>query len=90
MYITVYFNLRETKCGAINSIRRLTVYHKEVLLANLHPVIVALLTEVKNLRSQVARLAIVCMGDLFVHLMKNMDTVSTSIFQFMSLLFLNP
>ncbi|KAL4238308.1 hypothetical protein ACF0H5_003020 [Mactra antiquata] len=64
----------ETKCGGINSIRRLSVYHRDVLLANLHPVIVALLQEVKNLRSQVSRLAIVCLGDLFASLNKNMDT----------------
>lgn len=53
------------------------MYHKEVLIANLHPVIIAVLVEVKNLRSQVSRLAIVCMGDLFIHLAKYMDTVST-------------
>lgn len=64
----------EMKCAGINSIRRLSVYHKDVLISNLHPVIVAILTEVKNLRSQVSRLAIVCMGDLFVNLSKYMDT----------------
>ncbi|XP_060604468.1 TOG array regulator of axonemal microtubules protein 1-like isoform X7 [Ruditapes philippinarum] len=64
----------ETKCGGINSVRRLSVYHKDVLIANLHPVIVAILGEIKNLRSQVSRLAIVCMGDLFVYLTKHMDT----------------
>ena len=31
--------------------------------------------QVKNLRSQVSRLAIVSLGDLFVHLTKYMDTV---------------
>jgi len=72
-----YLINRETKCGAINSIRRLTLYHKDVLISNLHPIIVALLAEVKNLRSQVSRLAIVSFADLFVNLTKNMDTVST-------------
>ncbi|XP_052767283.1 TOG array regulator of axonemal microtubules protein 1-like isoform X3 [Mya arenaria] len=64
----------EVKCGAINSIRRLAMYHRDVLLTNLHPVIVALLAEVKNLRSQVSRSAINCIGDLFSKLTKHMDT----------------
>lgn len=70
------------KCGGINSVRRLSVYHKDVLISNLHPVIVALLGEIKNLRSQVSRLAIVCMGDLFVNLTKHMDTVSINVHYF--------
>ena len=39
---------REMKCNGINGFRRLAMYHKETLRANLHPVIVALLAEVSD------------------------------------------
>jgi hypothetical protein len=35
-----------------------------------------LFTQVKNLRSQVSRLAIVSIGDMFTHLHRKMDAVS--------------
>ena len=36
------------KCNGINGFRRLAMYHKDTLRANLHPVIVALLAEVSK------------------------------------------
>lgn len=37
-----------------------------------------MLAEVKNLRTQVARLAIVGLGDLFANLRRSMDSVSVA------------
>ena len=43
----------EKKCHAMNVIRRLTAYHEDTVVASIHPIILALVQEVKNLRSQV-------------------------------------
>ncbi|XP_074645320.1 TOG array regulator of axonemal microtubules protein 1-like isoform X2 [Tubulanus polymorphus] len=64
----------ETKCSAMNNIRRLAVYHPNVLTQSLHAVVVALTAEVKNLRSQVSRLAITTFAELFSCLKKAMDS----------------
>ncbi|XP_064599948.1 TOG array regulator of axonemal microtubules protein 1-like isoform X2 [Liolophura sinensis] len=63
----------ETKCNGINIVRRLCKYHPDVLIAQLHTVNIALIAEVKNLRSQVSRLAVVCVGDMFQSLRNKMD-----------------
>lgn len=64
------------KIEGIRTIQRLAKGHPEVIQAHLHPVVLALLTEVKNLRSSVARAAILAVGDLFVSLKKNIEPVS--------------
>ncbi|RMZ95708.1 hypothetical protein BpHYR1_050751 [Brachionus plicatilis] len=63
----------ENKCNAMNIIRRLSVYHEDIVVENIHPIVIALVQEVKNLRSQVSRFALVTFGELFVNLKKNMD-----------------
>ncbi|CAH1262478.1 TOG array regulator of axonemal microtubules protein 1-like isoform X2 [Branchiostoma lanceolatum] len=63
----------EVKCEGISHIRRLAIFHPKVVNSRLHDAILAVLTEVKNLRSSVARAAIACLGDMFTHLKKNMD-----------------
>ncbi|XP_064623563.1 TOG array regulator of axonemal microtubules protein 1-like isoform X2 [Lineus longissimus] len=61
------------KCNGLNVLRRLIMYHPEVLSNQLHTVILALIAEVKNLRSQVSRLAITTLGEMFLALKRNMD-----------------
>ncbi|KAI8785321.1 TOG array regulator of axonemal microtubules protein 1 [Biomphalaria glabrata] len=64
----------ETKCEGITMLRRMCVYHPDTVLASLHSITLAIVSEVKNLRSQVSRLAIVCVGEMFQSLKKGMDT----------------
>ncbi|XP_035233165.1 TOG array regulator of axonemal microtubules protein 1-like [Stegodyphus dumicola] len=61
------------KIEGIRTVQRLAKNHPDILLSQLHPVVLALLTEVKNLRSSVARAAILATGDLFIFLKKNME-----------------
>lgn len=67
---------RQSKTDGLNKIRRLAMYHVDVLHQSAHQVTLAVLGEVKNLRSQVAKLAIIALGDLFASLKKSMDPVS--------------
>lgn len=57
----------------MNFIRRLSVYHEDVTVNNIHAIVLALVAEVKNLRSQVSRFALMTFGDLFANLKKFMD-----------------
>lgn len=63
----------EIKCEGIQGIRRLAKYHPEVLGTQLHTVTLAIIAEVKNLRSQVARSGICCLADMYTSLGKQMD-----------------
>ncbi|XP_060611108.2 TOG array regulator of axonemal microtubules protein 1 [Anolis sagrei] len=63
----------EKKIEGLNSIRCLSAYHPETLTAKLHEASLAVVQEVKNLRSVVSRAAVVCLGDLFNYLKKSMD-----------------
>ncbi|XP_069064723.1 TOG array regulator of axonemal microtubules protein 1 isoform X2 [Pleurodeles waltl] len=63
----------EKKIEGLNYIRCLSAFHCDVLTAKLHDTSLAVVQEVKNLRSGVSRAAVVCLGDLFTHLKKNMD-----------------
>ncbi len=63
----------EKKCHGLNAIRRLTAYHEDTVVSNIHPIILALVQEVKNLRSQVARFALITFGDMFAKLKRSMD-----------------
>ncbi|XP_076441832.1 TOG array regulator of axonemal microtubules protein 1-like isoform X3 [Babylonia areolata] len=65
----------ETKTEGLNMIRRIVQFHPETFSAPpvLHSTILLVVKEVKNLRSQVSRLAIVCLGDMFVSLKRAMD-----------------
>nr|XP_033809260.1 TOG array regulator of axonemal microtubules protein 1 isoform X2 [Geotrypetes seraphini] len=63
----------EKKIEGLNFIRCLSAYHSDVITAKLHETNLAVIQEVKNLRSGVSRAAVVCLGDMFTHLKKNMD-----------------
>ncbi|XP_069493592.1 TOG array regulator of axonemal microtubules protein 1 isoform X2 [Ambystoma mexicanum] len=63
----------EKKIEGLNYIRCLAAFHSDVLATRLHDTNLAVLQEVKNLRSGVSRAAVACLGDLFTHLKKNMD-----------------
>lgn len=57
------------------AITRLATYHPTVLTKDLHTIVLALVYEVKNLRSSVSRSAIFALGDLFVKLKKQIESV---------------
>nr|XP_033791862.1 TOG array regulator of axonemal microtubules protein 2 isoform X2 [Geotrypetes seraphini] len=63
----------EQKEKGLHSVRRLAVYHSDVLLCRLHDVSLAVTREVNNLRSKVSRHAIKSLGELFLAMKKNMD-----------------
>ncbi|XP_043930209.1 TOG array regulator of axonemal microtubules protein 1 isoform X2 [Protopterus annectens] len=63
----------ERKIEGLNFIRCLSAYHSAVLMTKLHETVLAVIQEVKNLRSGVSRAAVVCLADMFTHLKKNMD-----------------
>ncbi len=74
MFVWFFFYLyRETKMEGLNLIRRLTMSHPEESTGQMHTVVVAVLNEVKNLRSSVSKLAIMCMADMFQELHQAMD-----------------
>ncbi|XP_070179404.1 TOG array regulator of axonemal microtubules protein 1-like isoform X2 [Littorina saxatilis] len=65
----------EMKTEGLGMLRRIVHFHQQLFVPpQLHPVILAVVNEVKNLRSQVSRLAIVCLADMFMALKKSMDT----------------
>ena len=68
---------RETKMEGLNLIRRLVKFHPEVITDQTHTVVVAVMNEVKNLRSSVSKLAIMCMAEMFQELKSAMDKVSS-------------
>lgn len=55
------------------SVRQLVMYNPDVVLGDLHAVVEAVLREVQNLRSIVARLAIMTIGDLVERLAKPIE-----------------
>ena len=63
----------EKKCQAMNILRRLSFFHEDISVNNIHTIVLALCAEVRNLRSQVSRFGLVTFGDLFTNLKKNMD-----------------
>uniref|UniRef100_A0A8C3P7C6 TOG array regulator of axonemal microtubules 1 n=1 Tax=Chrysemys picta bellii TaxID=8478 RepID=A0A8C3P7C6_CHRPI len=63
----------EKKIEGLNFVRCLSAYHVDVLTGKLHETSLAVVQEVKNLRSGVSRAAVVCLGDLFTYLKKSMD-----------------
>uniref|UniRef100_A0A8C8SF36 TOG array regulator of axonemal microtubules 1 n=1 Tax=Pelusios castaneus TaxID=367368 RepID=A0A8C8SF36_9SAUR len=63
----------EKKIEGLNFVRCLSAYHADVLTVKLHETSLAVVQEVKNLRSGVSRAAVVCLGDLFTYLKKSMD-----------------
>ncbi|KAL8168580.1 UNVERIFIED_CONTAM: hypothetical protein K2H54_004659, partial [Gekko kuhli] len=63
----------EKKMEGLNAIRCLSAHHPDTLTVRLHETSLAVVQEVKNLRSVVSRAAVICLGDLFGHLKKSMD-----------------
>eukprot|EP00039_Didymoeca_costata_P020699 m.342134 g.342134 ORF g.342134 m.342134 type:complete len:1486 (+) comp21012_c0_seq1:282-4739(+) len=59
-------------CEGLTIIRQMLCHNKDMVVSNLSAVITAVVGEIMNLRSQVARLAILLMGDLFEVLQKGM------------------
>ena len=68
--------IRTTKVEGMLAISRLATFHPSILAKELHTVVLALVYEVKNLRSTVARSAIFTLGDLFVKMKKTIEPVS--------------
>lgn len=58
------------------AISRLATFHPYILAKELHTVVLALVYEVRNLRSSVARSAIYTLGDLLVKMKKQIEPVS--------------
>ncbi|XP_028977802.1 TOG array regulator of axonemal microtubules protein 1 [Esox lucius] len=63
----------EKKIEGLTSLRSMAQNHKELLMPRLHDVCLAVIDEVKNLRSAVSRAAMVTLGDMYVHLQRAMD-----------------
>ncbi|XP_073683590.1 TOG array regulator of axonemal microtubules protein 1 [Garra rufa] len=63
----------EKKIEGMNFLRSLAQYHPDVLTTRIHDVCLALIQEVRNLRSCVSRVAVVTLGEMFVVLQKGMD-----------------
>lgn len=57
------------------AISRLAAFHPYILSRELHTVVLALVYEVRNLRSSVARSAIYTLGDLLVKMKKQIEPV---------------
>ncbi|XP_010877219.3 TOG array regulator of axonemal microtubules protein 1 isoform X2 [Esox lucius] len=63
----------EKKIEGLTLLRGLTQYHSDVLQNRLHDVCLALIQEVRNLRSGVSRVAVGTVGELYAALQKGMD-----------------
>ncbi|XP_016305374.1 protein FAM179B-like [Sinocyclocheilus anshuiensis] len=63
----------EKKIEGMNFLRSLAQYHPDVLMSRIHDVCLALIQEVRNLRSGVSRVAVVTLGEMFAVLQKGMD-----------------
>lgn len=63
----------ESKCEGLVCVRRIIRHHTEHVIPQLHVIILAVVNEVKNLRSQVFRAAIYTLGDMYTRLEKHMD-----------------
>ncbi|XP_067119800.1 TOG array regulator of axonemal microtubules protein 1 [Centruroides vittatus] len=62
------------KIEGMQMISRLANCHADTVKGQLHSINIALLSEVKNLRSSVSRTAILTIGELFLKLKRNMET----------------
>ncbi|XP_077077853.1 TOG array regulator of axonemal microtubules protein 1 isoform X2 [Siphateles boraxobius] len=63
----------EKKIEGLNFMRSLAQYHPDVLASRTHDVCLALIQEVRNLRSGVSRVAVAALGEMFAALQKGMD-----------------
>lgn len=58
---------------ALNSVRCLAIHHSELIIKQLHSIVLEVLQSVDSLRSSVSRNAIMCLHDLFFGLGRAMD-----------------
>ncbi|KAM6961314.1 TOG array regulator of axonemal microtubules protein 1 [Aplochiton taeniatus] len=63
----------EKKIEGLTYLRSLAQFHADTVHTRLHDVCLALIQEVKNLRSGVSRIALCTLSDLYIHLQKAMD-----------------
>ncbi|XP_065055489.1 TOG array regulator of axonemal microtubules protein 1-like isoform X1 [Rhopilema esculentum] len=63
----------EMKCEGLQTFRRLAMFHPDVICQHLHTVCLGIVAEVKNLRSQVSRTAIQCLGETVSYLPKQIE-----------------
>ena len=63
----------QQKCSGLNLMQILIAQYPDTITQNLHQVVLILIQEVKNLRSQVARFALATFCEMFKHLKRNMD-----------------
>ncbi|CAF3644622.1 unnamed protein product [Adineta steineri] len=63
----------EQKCSGLNLLQMIIAQYPDTITQNLHQVVLILIQEVKNLRSQVARFALAAFCDMFKYLKRNMD-----------------
>jgi hypothetical protein len=63
----------EQKCSGLTLMQLLVAQYPDTITQNLHQVVLILIQEVKNLRSQVARFALSTFCEMFKHLKRNMD-----------------
>eukprot|EP00163_Fabomonas_tropica_P001966 TRINITY_DN1145_c1_g1_i2.p1 TRINITY_DN1145_c1_g1~~TRINITY_DN1145_c1_g1_i2.p1 ORF type:complete len:1334 (-),score=342.97 TRINITY_DN1145_c1_g1_i2:21-4022(-) len=58
---------------AVTNIRRMAVHNPEVLLPQLHSVVLKVIVVLDNLRSQLSKNAVICFTDMFTYLGRSMD-----------------
>ncbi|KAL4613123.1 protein FAM179B [Arapaima gigas] len=63
----------EKKIEGLNALRGLAQFHPNMVVTRLHDVCLAIIKEMKNLRTGVSRAALGTMGDLYVYLHNSMD-----------------
>lgn len=66
----------DKKFTAIDNIRRLAVFHSAVLKPHLKSVVNTIAGDVENLRSSIAKNAILCINDLCTFMQRNMVLLS--------------
>lgn len=64
----------ETQFHSITTIRRIAIFHKDLLIPHLHKIVLKIGKFVNNLRSSLSKNAIICLDDLFVNLKTQMDS----------------
>ncbi|XP_052347583.1 TOG array regulator of axonemal microtubules protein 2-like [Oncorhynchus keta] len=67
-------NCREKKIEGLTSLRVMAQNHMDILMPKLHDICLAIINEVKNLRSAVSCAAMATLGDMYVHLQRAMDS----------------
>ncbi|XP_055731581.1 TOG array regulator of axonemal microtubules protein 2-like isoform X2 [Salvelinus fontinalis] len=64
----------QKKIEGLTSLRVMAQNHMDILMPKLHDICLAIINEVKNLRSAVSCAAMATLGDMYVHLQRAMDS----------------